>query len=288
MTGCQGGEDPAPHINVRLKGHRFAPQPWAWGPDETILYALGVGATPPRDLGLVYEGGSGPTVLPTFASVPTSRGFLPMVEELGISLRDILHGDYRLTLHQPLAATGTAKVERHVEDVWDKGRDAVVVIVEQVWGESLLCSARSSWFVKGAGGFGGERGPSSSGVLPDPSRAPDVIRQRQIGPAQSALFRLSGDRNPIHIDPAFARAAGFDGVFIHGLCTFGMVGLEVLMTMCDGDPGQLGQFETRFVAPVRPGDVMDIMLWREGPELVCAQALIDGRPVLAGARATTR
>ena len=275
-----------PRIGPELRGHEFAARTWSWGAAETILYALGVGAQPPRDLALVYEG-AGPTVLPTFATVPTGVAFLPMVAELSIAPGSILHGEQSITLHRPLPARGTATVRRRVSEVWDKDSGAVVV-EEHVEDEGPLCSSRSSWFVAGAGGFGGERGPSAATVAPAPDRDPDVLRVRTIRPEQSALYRRSGDLNPVHVDPDAARSAGFDGVFIHGLCTFGMVGLEVLMELCDGEADGITEMSARFVAPVRPGDALEIQLWREGADLVRMQACVDGRTVLAGASARVR
>lgn len=290
MASSHGPAVPTAHppvpITSALVGYEFAREVWSWEPAQTILYALGVGAAPPRDLALLYEG-AGPAVLPTYGTVATGRAFMPMVRELGIPLGSILHGEQSITVHRPLPPEATATVERRITDVWDKGSGAVIVIEEQVVDAGPLCTSRSAWFVAGAGGFGGERGPSASAVAPVPDRAPDVRRSRTVRPEQSALYRLSGDLNPVHVDPESARREGFDGVFIHGLCTFGMVGLEVLTELCDGDPGRLTELTARFTAPVRPGDELDIRLWREDPSTVRMEAVVGERVVVAGASART-
>jgi acyl dehydratase len=273
-------------IGPQLRGYAFTPWQWSWDADDVMLYALGVGASPPRDLPLIYEG-AGPVVLPTFATVSTGKAFLPMVEELGIDLGSILHGEQSITLHRPLGPRGAATVYRRVSDVWDKGSSAVLVIDERVEDDGLGWTSRSSWVVTGAGGFGGERGPSAGTVPSPPARDPDVVSVTTVRPEQSALYRLSGDRNPVHIDPDLARSVGFDGVFLHGLCTFGMVGLALLMELCDGHAEEILELSARFVASVRPGDDLEIRLWRSAGQ-ACMEASVDGRTVLAGGRATLR
>ena len=267
-----------------LVGRELRPRTYSWGNAETILYALGVGAAPPRDLPLLFEG-AGPLVLPTFGTVTTGIAFLDMIDELQIELGAILHGEQTIVLHRPLPPTGSVSIRRRVENVWDKGGGAVVVVEEEAVDDSPMFSSSSSWFVKGAGGFGGDRGPSASSVPDAPDRAPDIQVQRTIRAEQAALYRLSGDLNAIHIDPASAVAAGFDGTFIHGLCTFGMVGLELLMEVAGGQAERVREVAGRFVSPVRHGDVLSIELWRSGPDAAVMRASVEGRVVMAGGHA---
>lgn len=275
-------------LDAGLVGRELAPLHWSWGPEAVMLYALGVGAEPERDLRFVYEG-AGPLVLPAFATVPTGITYLSTVEQLGLELKDVLHGEQELTVSGPLPATGQATVRRRVVEVWDKGAGALVVIEETAADTASaaepLFVARSSWWVAGAGGFGGARGPGVPRFDPLPNRPADLVRRRVVTPAQAALYRLSGDRNPLHIDPAFARAAGFRGPFLHGLCTYGMVGLELVAGLCDGDPGRLRGLHARFAAPVWPGDELTIEAWVTEPGAVSLRVSASDRIVLAPGRA---
>lgn len=134
-----------------LVGRELRPRTYSWGNAETILYALGVGAAPPRDLPLLFEG-AGPLVLPTFGTVTTGIAFLDMIDELQIELGAILHGEQTIVLHRPLPPTGSVSIRRRVENVWDKGGGAVVVVEEEAVDDSPMFSSSSSWFVKGPGG----------------------------------------------------------------------------------------------------------------------------------------
>jgi acyl dehydratase len=271
-------------VSEVLIGRQLKSTRWSWGPEEAMLYALGVGAEPDRDLAFLYEG-AGPAVLPTFGSVPTGAEFLSIVEQLGLDLRSVLHAEQSLTLHRPLPSSASAIVRRRVAHVWDKGTGALVVIDEDGNDGAPLFSARSSWWIKGAGGFGGARGPSVAAGAEPPTRAPDLVRDRTIGWAQAALYRLSGDCNPIHIDPAFARSAGFDRPFLHGLCTYGMVALELVAEMCAGDPHRLRELHARFTAPVFPGDELTIEMWISDGEAEHLRARVADRVVIANGRA---
>ena len=266
------------------KGRELTPIDWRWGADQTILYALGVGASPPRDLELVYEG-SGPRVLPGFGNVPTSIGFMPMVEELGLDLLSILHGEQTLRLHRSLPVSGSAVVNRRIRDVWDKGSGAVIVLEEQAVDGDPLLTCTSSWFVRGAGGFGGERGPSSAGQSAPPQRSPDAGLQHRVRPDQSALYRLSGDRNPIHIDAEVARAAGHPDIFLHGLCTLGIVGLELAMEVYRDRMEAIREISARFTAPVYMGDELTLNVWQVENGAMF-EAFVESRQVLAAGRVT--
>jgi acyl dehydratase len=273
---------PGDAVSDGLVGRELEPVPWSWGPEQVMLYALGVGAEPERDLPFIYEGAGplGPLTLPTFGTVPTGASFLSTVGQLGLELGDVLHAEQSLTLYGPLPPTGQATVRRRVAEVWDKGTGAIVVIEETATAAEPLFLARSSWWVAGAGGFGGERGPRArSGALPD--RPPDMVSRRVVTPAQAALYRLSGDRNPIHIDPAFARASGYSGPFLHGLCTYGMAGLELVGELCSGDPGRLRELHARFASPVWPGDDLTVEAWVTDPETVLLRVAAGGRLVIA-------
>ncbi|GBD26757.1 hypothetical protein HRbin30_02099 [bacterium HR30] len=151
-------------------------------------------------------------------------------------------------------------------EVWDKGKAAVIGcegIVEDRQG--LLCTAKATLFIRGAGGFGGERGPSTQDRNRPPDRQPDAVVELVTRPEQGAIYRLSGDRNPIHIDPEFARMAGFEKPFMHGLCTYGFAGRAILRALCGGDPARFLHFEARFADQVYFGDTIVTKMWRVAP-----------------------
>jgi acyl dehydratase len=189
--------------------------------------------------------------------------------------------------HRPLTATGRAVVRRRIAEVWDKGSAAVIVLEDRVEDGAPLLTTRSTWIVSGGGGFGGERGPGSANIEVPPDRSPDVQRSMLIRPEQAALYRLSGDLNPIHVDPTTAEAAGFEEPFLHGLCTFGIAALAVLDDVCEGDPGRMEGLQARFTAPVLPGDEIVVEIWRtdDGAQF---QGRVGDLVVLAGGLARLR
>lgn len=249
-----------PGIDRSLTGRPLEPLQWRWAAADTILYALGVGATVDLDLPFLYEG-RGPLVLSSFASLATGRGFLPMVTELGLPLGAVLHAEEHLVVDECFPHAGDVTVERRVADVWDKGSGALLAVEEEVTDGRTLARLRSTWWVAGAGGFGGERGPGPPAWAKPLKRTPDQKVQFSIGADQAALYRLSGDLNPLHIDPAAAAAAGYSRPFLHGLCTFGMVALAISRTYCGDRPHRLRELTTRFTRPVSPGDELVVSIW---------------------------
>ena len=144
-------------------------------------------------------------------------------------------------------------------------------------------STRTGLFIRGEGGFGGERGPSGARNQP-PSRDPDHVVSYATRADQALLYRLSGDRNPLHSDPAFAKRAGFDRPILHGLCTFGMAGRALLHTLCGSDPARFSSMEARFSRPIYPGDTLSVSMWVDGREAVFRTETQDGTVVLDGGR----
>ena len=275
-------------LSSALVGTTTEPAPVSWEPKDVLLYACGVGAKPDRDLDFLYEG-KGPKVLPTFAVVP---GMLAMGSVFGTGIEInpmmILHGEQSIELHRAIPPDAKARLTARISEVWDKGKAAVLGCEGTVEDdEGPLFTTKATLFVRGAGGFGGERGPSSDGRNQPPDRAPDVVIEDETRPEQAAIYRLSGDRNPLHIDPGFATAAGFDAPFLHGLCTYGFVGRAILRGLCDGDPARFHGFEARFADRVYPGDTIVTKLWRTGDGEAIVQAeTARGNIVLSQARAT--
>ncbi|MEN8705413.1 MAG: MaoC/PaaZ C-terminal domain-containing protein [Nocardioides marinisabuli] len=279
----------------RAIGADLGTRTFSWDPSDVLLYHLGIGAgSRPGDQ--VDEAalrwtldGPGLQVLPSFGVVaPTFHETDPPPLDLpgcDIDLAQVVHGSQSITVHAPLPPSGSASVSTRISDVWDKGRAAVI------WQEATattddgtaLWTTRSSIFVRGEGGWGGERGTSAAVELPD--RAPDTETSYDVTPQQALLYRLCGDRNPLHADPAFAQAAGFPAPILHGLCSYGIVLRELTEQLLDGDAAAVGGFTARFAGVVFPGETIGVRGWREGDRVVASATVVgggrDGSPVLA-------
>jgi len=277
--------DPDVAIGASLPDKAFS-----WTSSDVLLYHLGIGAgsrpgdnTDPRALRLTLDGES-LQVLPSFAVVvPTFRDDKPPFLDIpgcDLDLRKILHGSQEVVVHGPVPVAGSATLRTRVTDLWDKGKAAVIVqegTAVSSAGEELW-TVRSSIFVREEGGFGGSRGPSTR--VEPPGRAADAESSYDVTPSQALLYRLCGDRNPLHADPSFARGAGFPAPILHGLCTYGITLREVTGLLLDGDPSRVGGFSARFAGVVFPGDTIRVRAWDEG-ERILVSATVDDRPVLA-------
>lgn len=263
---------------------------FSWSSSDVLLYHLGIGAgadpLDARELRYAYE--KDLRVLPTFAVVAPNLAATepPTVSFPGIEidLAKVVHGRQSVTVHCPIPLSGKAVAHGRIIDVFDKGKAAVVVQQTEVFDETgtPLWTALSSIFAKGEGGFGGERGPSDR--LDWPDRAPDLVVDTPTLPQQALLYRLCGDRNPLHVDPEFAQAAGFDGPILHGLCTYGMVAKAVTDAVLDGDPHRVRSWSTRFAGVVLPGETLCTSIWSDGDRhLVRTQTAERNSPVLADA-----
>jgi len=276
-------------ISSKLVGMTFEPVEFTWDSKDVMLYAVGVGAKPEGELDFVYEG-KGPRVLPTFAVIPGMFSMGGLVSNVEINLAMLLHGEQSITLHREIPPEAKVKITGRVAEVWDKGKAAVIGsegIVEDEKG--LLLTTKATLFIRGAGGFGGERGPSTQTVNVPPDRKPDHVVEDVTRPEQGAIYRLSGDRNPIHIDPDFAKMAGFEKPFVHGLCTYGFVGRAILKALCGGDPTRFLHFEARFADQVYFGDTIITKMWKTGDGEAIVQAETQkGNVVLSQARAKYR
>ncbi|KAM4869109.1 peroxisomal multifunctional enzyme type 2 isoform X2 [Urocitellus parryii] len=239
---------------------------------ETIMYALGVGASvkDPKDLKFVYEGSSDFSCLPTFGVIIAQKsmmgGGLAEIPGLSINFAQVLHGEQYLELYKPLPTSGKLKCEAVVADVLDKGSGAVILMdVYSYSGKELICYNQFSLFLVGSGGFGGKRTSEKLKVALDvPSRSPDAVLRDTTSLNQAALYRLSGDWNPLHIDPNFANLAGFEKPILHGLCTFGFSARHVLRQFADNDVSRFKAIKTRFAKPVYPGQTLQTEMWKEG------------------------
>ena len=253
----------AEKISNALVGLESEPIEFSWAEKDVQLYALAVGCKPDEELDFVYEA-RGPKVLPTYSVVPGLNIMGSVMSKVEFNLAMLLHGEQKITVHRPIPSKGKATGVGKVVEVWDKGKAAVIGVECAVSDEKgPLYTTHATLFIRGAGGFGGERGPSSEEtkvVVPDSE--PDFVVEDITRPEQAALYRLTGDRNPIHIDPNFAKFGGFDKPFLHGLCTYGFAGRAVLQSLCGGDPAKFTSMTGRFSDQVYMGDNIICKIWK--------------------------
>ena len=252
------------------------PQPveFSWNSSDVQLYNLALGAgSDPMDPGeLRYLTDGAPQVLPTFSSVASSFHMTepPRVSFPGIDieLSRVLHASEAVVVPAALPPSGSARAVTRITDIWDKGKAAVILNETTVTDPAgvVLWTTKRSIFARGEGGFGGERGPSTSAAVPD--RAPDGEIDIPVLPQQALLYRMCGDRNPLHSDPGFASAAGFPRPILHGLCTYGMTCKALVDTLLDGDASAVGSYGARFAGVVFPGETIRASVWRDGDRFV--------------------
>jgi acyl dehydratase len=241
------------------------PQERTWTSKDALLYAVGVGAglgEPLNELEFTTENSEGITqqVLPTYAVLISQASTGRSLGDFDRAL--LVHAEQSFELHRPLPASGTVRTVATVTGIYDKGSGALAVTesqaVDAASGEPLV-TARGSTFIRGEGGFGGDRGPRDDWTLPD--RAADHVVTYETRPEQALIYRLSGDRNPLHVDPKFAARGGFSRPILHGLCTYGVTGRALLHTLCGSDPARFLAMSGRFSHPVYPGESLAVSMW---------------------------
>lgn len=275
-------------------GHELAPTTHSWNADQVILYHLGVGAgepdaTDPNELEYTYERRL--KVLPSFGVIPVFTLCAGMARAPGLEFNPamLLHGEQEIVLHEPLPTAATVRNTGRIAEIWDKGKGAVVTVAAETTADdgSKLCSNRFTAFIRGEGGFGGEPGPAPANSAPE--RAPDHVLDSPTRRSQALLYRLSGDKNPLHADPAFAKLGGFQTPILHGLCSFGIVCKAVVDGVLGGDVTRVARYGGRFAGVVYPGETIVTSVWNEGGRLVLAARTRErGTPVLANAAITLR
>jgi acyl dehydratase len=282
-------------LDHSLIGAASEPHERSWTSTDALLYAVAVGAglgDPLRELEFTTENSAGieQKVLPTFG-VLVARGAAG--RSLGSFDRAMLvHAEQAFELHRPLPAAGTARTTSTVTGIYDKGSGALVVTesaaVDAGSGDPLVTS-RSSAFIRGEGGFGGERGPQDgSEQWERPGRDPDLRIEQPTRPEQALLYRLTGDRNPLHTDPRFAARGGFDRPILHGMCTYGITGRALLHALCDSDPARFGSMSARFTRPVLPGETLVVSIWQDDGGAIFQTAKQDGTVVIDRGRMRVR
>ncbi len=249
---------------------------------DIMLYALGIGAS---ELEFVFERGL--KVIPSFAVIPAFPALMGMTAAVAVNPVMILHGEQTFRVHKTVPVQGKLTTSGKISGVYDKGKGALITLDTETKeeGGDLLFTNTFGVFVRGAGGFGGERGPEAGNIAPE--RAPDKSVSMPTLPNQAMIYRLSGDRNPLHVDPAFAKMAGYDRPILHGLCSLGHVARAVLSEYCGNDPARFTGLSLRFTGVVYPGDTITTDMWDEGNRRVVLQAKTqDGRVAISNAAAT--
>ncbi len=256
---------------------------------DVALYALGVGAArdplDSNELNFVYELGANFHVLPTYGVMPQSNAMLAAAKAGGLKLPGqnygfdrLLHGEQYTEIKRPLPTHAKLKHVFKFKEAFDKDPHAVVTFAVHTLdedGEEVAYNEMTS-FVRGAGGWGGDRGPSADINVP-PTREPDAIIEEKTDANQTLLYRLSGDWNPLHADPAFAKAFGFDKPILHGMCTFGYCGRHVIKAFSNNDPRYFKSIKVRFAKSVFPGETLVTKMWKESDTRIVFETSVKER-----------
>jgi len=260
-------------LDRSIVGRRYAGYTTSWTRKDTLLYALGVGAGAINPTGFELEFTTDNSldveqkVLPTFGLLQIFAAIKGMgvEDDLGdIRADQLLHGEQQISFNGPIPPEGRVDTTTVIRNIYDRGSGALVVVDSEARypDGSPAFSASAGLFVRGEGGWGGERGPPPS--VFDFSRQPDLTTTYQVRPDQTLLYRLSGDFNPLHSDPKLAAAAGFRLPIVHGQCTYGFTARALLHQLCNSDPGRFLSLQARFTRPVFPGDQLTISTWYHG------------------------
>jgi acyl dehydratase len=253
-----------PEVDLSVIGRKRGPVPFEYTWQDVVLYALGVGAGA-DDLSFVYEHAEGGLkVLPSFCVVAAMKAFPLTKDEIEWPL--FIHGEQTIRLHRPLPTSGKITQVGEVTDIFDKGKGALyhVRITGAAEDGGPLYDADWVIFYLGAGGFGGDPGPFAQKVEMPRDRKPDFSVSDRVAANQAALYRLSGDVNPLHLDPTAAKRAGFDRPILHGLCTYGFATRALVNGLLGGEPDRLREFKARFSDVVYPGDTLTTEGWKDG------------------------
>ena len=251
-------------INLSTIGLEFKPtkHPYLW--KDVIFYHLGIGAKA-TELPYVFEGiKGGLQVIPTFAAIPAIEATATVIGKVGVNPIMMLHGEQAIYMHRPIPQRGEFITTPVVTGIWDKGKGALLevkTITRDQKGNHLF-DTMVSLYCRGQGGFGGERGPERPDYAPPPGKDPDFTDSYETSLDQAALYRLSGDLNPLHINPDFAKQAGYDRPILHGLCIYGGTLKSIINGLCDGDVKKIKEYKARFANTIYPGDKIFVKAWK--------------------------
>ncbi len=274
-------------------GADLKPTEASWTQDDVILYHLGLGAgvpqTDPNELAYCYE--KNLKVLPSYGVVPAFPALagVAAVPGLDFNLAMLLHGEQDLEIKAPIPTSGASRTTARIAGIYDKQKAALVIIeaeTKDASGTTLFVN-RFSVFLRGEGGFGGESGPKAGNKPPE--RDPDIEVESKTLPQQALLYRLSGDKNPLHADPEFSKLGGFDVPILHGLCSYGIVCKAVVDHALEGDTSKVARYAARFAGVVFPGETLVTRMWcEEGRMVVAASTRERGTPVISNAAVWTK
>ncbi len=278
-------------------GKQMDPMPFEWTKKDVTLYALGlgvgVGESPVANTVLQYTYENVLKTIPTWGVIPAfpALGSVFNVPGIDINPMMILHGEQKTEIlcdEVPVEAKTTTQAT--LKACYDKGKGALLVLEAETKDDAGAPLFRNTFgiFVRGEGGFGGESGPPVANIAPE--RDADITHETPTMEHQAIIYRLSGDYNPLHIDPEFAAFGGFDRPILHGLCTYGNMARAVIASCCDNDPTKLASIEVRFAAPVIPGETIVTHIWKESDSELLLKASVKERgvDVVKNARATIR
>lgn len=270
-------------INLGLVGKKSDPLTFDYDTNTCILYGLGIGAQP-DEIDFLFEHASEFKVHPTFAVVPSFNAMLNVVGDLGANPMMILHGEQKIVLHRSIPPQAKLTTVSEVTGIYDKGKGALAIVEAKTYlpGNEPLFDNVFSIFCRGEGGFGGDRGPEALKADPPADRKPDFRVEFPTAPTQALLYRLSGDRNPLHANAQFAQMGGFSRPILHGLCTYGFAGRAILKSICGGDPAKFKSFAARFSSVIYPGDTIVTEGWKtEKGRYIIRASNQDGTVVLS-------
>jgi acyl dehydratase len=282
-------------MNLDSVGQSSQPSTRSWTSKDALLYALGVGAgqTDPTGFELEFTTENSQDtpqrVLPTFpVIVGMGGGAMPSFGDINWAM--LVHGEQSIEVFGEIPPEGAVESVTTIVGIYDKGSGALAVMeTESKYVDSgkPAFKVRMGAFIRGEGGFGDSRGPELPPRVGAPEREPDEAVTYPTRTDQALLYRLSGDRNPLHSDPAFAALAGFPKPILHGLCTYGVTGRALLHTLCGSDPARFKGMDARFSKPVMPGDVLTVKMWREGDGTAIFQTVTqDGTVVIDNGKLT--
>lgn len=281
-------------------GAKLAPIESSYDEDKLILYALGVGVgigvsqvDPKKVLQYTYENGL--KALPTYGVIPIFSGVGSLFSVPGLSFNPmmLLHGEqYTEIIEPPMPTAADIVTEGVISGIYDKGKGALItmdfITKEKQSGKPLFKNVMGV-FIRGEGGFGGDAKSPEPGNLP-PDRAPDAVIEYPTMTHQALIYRLSGDKNPLHVDPMMAKMGGFDVPILHGLCTFGNLGRAVIEAFCDNEPERFKSIQVRFSKPVFPGETIVSQMWKVSDKEIVCKAKVKERDidVITNAKVTLR
>jgi acyl dehydratase len=276
-------------MNLDAVGAVSDPGRHSWTSKDALLYALGVGAgqTDPTGFELEFTTENSKDVeqrvLPTMPVVIAMGGGPGLPSWGDFNWAMLLHGEQGVTLHGPIPPDGEVEAITTITGIYDKGKAAVVRMTTEskyVDTGKPAFTTRFAAFIRGEGGFGESRGPAVADPPAIPDKASDHEVTYSVRADQALLYRLNGDRNPLHSDPTFAKLAGFDKPILHGLCTYGFTGRALLHELCGSDVAKFKSMDVRFSKPVMPGDTLTVKMWDDGPGKAMFQTVTQNNEVV--------